>query len=102
MNAYMIAFVRIEDFDSYNHEYLQVAHPIVTKYGGKALVVSDNVKVLEGSIPKGKIVIVEFPSMNQAENFYASPEYQPLIAIRNKYTSSDAAIAENQIDPSKM
>lgn len=97
MKAYMIAFVRVQDFESYQREYLMKAHPILTKYGGEAIVMSEKVKHIEGTMPEGKVVIVEFPSMQRAEEFYNSAEYKPLIAIRNKYTSSDTVIAENEL-----
>ena len=99
MSAYMLAFVRIQNLDAYNTEYLAHAHAIITRHGGQALAVSDNITVLEGEMPKGKLVIVEFPSMAHAEAFYADPEYQPLIAIRQKYTQSDAAIFEKGFNP---
>ncbi len=51
MTAYIIAFVRFQDLEAYNREYLAAAHPIVTRHGGTALVVSENIRVLEGTFP---------------------------------------------------
>jgi len=98
MPAYIIAFVRFQNIESYNREYLEPASAIVAKHGGKALIVSENVKVLEGDIPAGRLVVVEFPSLADAEAFYADPDYQPLKEIRQKYTTSDSAVLENAFD----
>ena len=38
--------------------------------------------------------------MEKADAFYADPDYQPLIEIRNKYTQSDSAIVDKGFDPS--
>ena len=44
MSALMVAFVRVHDLEAYNREYLSIAHPLIGKYGGKALAVSEKVK----------------------------------------------------------
>ncbi len=99
MKAYMITFVRFQDLDAYNREYIKPAHAILTRHGGVALAVSDDMKVIEGEMPKGRTVIVEFPSMEHAEAFYNDPEYQPFKAIRHKYTECDSGIIEKGFDP---
>ncbi len=40
MTAYILAFVRFDDIDGYSREYLPAAHAIVTRHGGKPVVVS--------------------------------------------------------------
>lgn len=97
MSALMVAFVRVHDLEAYNREYLSSAHPLIAKYGGKALAVSENVKHIQGSLPEGKFVILEFPSMEQAEAYYYSAEHQTLMENGNKYFSSDSIIVENQL-----
>ena len=92
--AYLMAFVRVQDFDTYNKEYLEKATPIIMRHGGKPIAVSENPTLIEGKLPKGKLVIVEFPSMKAAEGFYNDPEYQPLIKVRNRVSKSDAMLFE--------
>lgn len=93
----MITFVRFSDIEAYNREYIRPAHAILTRHGGVALAVSDDIKVIEGNIPEGRTVLVEFPSMDAAEAFYNDPEYQPLKAIRHKYTECDSGIIEKSL-----
>lgn len=99
MKAYMITFVRFTDLEAYNREYITEAHAILTRHGGVAIAVSDDMKVIEGKMPEGRAVIVEFPSMAHAEAFYNDPEYKPLKKIRHKYTQCDSGIIEKGFSP---
>ena len=98
MSALMVAFVRVNDLEAYNREYLSSAHPLIEKYGGKALAVSEKIKKLQGALPEGKFVVLEFPTMDQAEAYYYSAEHQALLEKGNKYFSSDSIIVENSIN----
>ncbi len=92
MSAFILAFVHIKNVEAYNNEYMAKAHPIVVKHGGEAIAVTENVDVLEGKLPKGRLALVKFPSMDAANAFYADPDYQPLIAVRQKYTEGAAVL----------
>ena len=97
MSALMVAFVRVHDLEAYNREYLSIAHPLIEKYGGKALAVSEKIKKLQGSLPEGKFVILEFPTIEQAEDYFHSVEHQALMEKGKQYFSSDSIIVENQL-----
>ena len=92
--AFIVAFVRVNDYETYNNEYLTKAVPIIGRYGGVPIAISEKPTAMEGKLPEGKLVIVEFPSMKDAQDFYNDPEYQPLKAARLKVSSSDAVIFE--------
>jgi len=94
MPAYMMAFVRIENADAYYRDYASLAAPIVEKHGGKAMVRTENIQTIEGAVPEGLLAMLEFPTIEHAQAFYADPDYQPLIKVRQKYSSSDAVIFE--------
>lgn len=97
MKAYMITFVRFQDYEAYQREYIIAAHAILVSHGGRAIAVADEKKVIEGTFPEGRIVIVEFPSMKQAEAFYNDPDYLPFKTIRQKYSKADSAIIESDL-----
>jgi uncharacterized protein (DUF1330 family) len=62
------------------------------KHGGKVLVGSGAaMEALEGeeNLPS-TIIVLEFPSIEQAKAWYHDPEYAPLIKLRQ--TGSDANI----------
>ena len=69
MKAYMITFVRFQNLEAYKREYIKPAHAILTSHGGLALAVSDTMKVIEGEMPIGRAVIVEFPLWRMQKPF---------------------------------
>lgn len=95
MPAYMLTFVRVEDAETHARDYMPNAVPIVERHGGRPLSVTENFDVLEGSLPDGRLVLMEFPTKQHAEAFYADPEYQPLMEIRKKISSSDAVLFDS-------
>ena len=97
MSALMVAFVRVHDLEAYNREYLSAAHPLIAEYGGKALVVSENVKLISGNLPEGKFVILEFPNVDQANAYFYSDEHQELLKNSERYFSSDSVIVDNEL-----
>jgi len=94
MPAYMVAFVRVEDQEAFNSIYLEKAAKLVERHGGTTIAVADNPPTIEGTLPKGRLVILEFPSMEHAENFYNDPEYQPLKEARMQISQSDSTLFE--------
>ncbi|MCF2876429.1 MULTISPECIES: DUF1330 domain-containing protein [unclassified Tenacibaculum] len=94
MKAYMLAFVRVNDLETFNKEYIENAVPIVQRHGGVTVAVDENPLTIEGAVPEGRVVIVEFPTKVAAEAFYNDPEYQAIKAWRQKVSQSDSIILE--------
>ena len=94
MKAYMLAFVRVNDLEVFNREYIEKAVPIVQRHGGVTVAVDENPETIEGTVPGGRTVIVEFPSKQAALDFYHDPEYQPIKAWRKQVSESDSIIFE--------
>jgi len=82
MPAYLIAFVDIRDRVRFAKEYVAPIGATLEPFGGRVLAVSDDPKTMEGSVPPGRAVIIEFPDLDRAEAWYASDAYTPLIALR--------------------
>ena len=93
MSAYVIAEIEVTEPVTYE-EYRKQVLPVVTKYGGRFLVRGGNVKTKEGGWQPKRIVVLEFPSMDQAEKFYSSPEYAPLIKLRQKASKGGVILVE--------
>ena len=81
MTAYMIARVSVTDWDKYN-QYMKVAPGIINKYGGKFIVRGGQTITLEGPEEKWRIVVVEFPDLEKAREFYHSQDYADARKIR--------------------
>lgn len=94
MKAYMLAFVRIQDMEIFNQEYMQHAVPIVEKHGGITFAVDENPLLIEGALPEGRVVILEFPSKEAAKGFYNDPDYQQFKLRRKGISESDSIILE--------
>jgi len=75
MPAYIIADVQVTDPAKYE-EYRKRIPAALAKFGGKFLARGGKIAALEGDWSPSRIVIIEFASLDQAQRFYASPEYQ--------------------------
>jgi uncharacterized protein (DUF1330 family) len=51
-------------------------------------------EAVEGAWTPTRLVVVEFPSMEQLKRFYHSDEYAPLIELRNQSARTDMTFAE--------
>jgi uncharacterized protein (DUF1330 family) len=93
MSAYVIAEIEVVDPAAYE-EYRKQVLAIVTRYGGKFLVRGGKVEPKEGGWTPKRIVVLEFPSMAQAQKFYDSTEYAPLIKLRQKASKGKLILVE--------
>lgn len=81
MPAYVIARVSITDPEQYR-KYLEATPSIIEQYGGKAIARAPVPVTLEGPEEKRRIVILQFPTVEKAKEFYNSPEYQEARRLR--------------------
>jgi uncharacterized protein (DUF1330 family) len=88
MAAYIVAHIEVTDPARYEEYRRQVAATI-TQYGGRFLVRGGATEVLEGSLRPGRVVILEFASVEQAKTWWDSPEYRPLRELRQRASTGD-------------
>ena len=82
MTAYVIVRADVTDLDQWK-EYAAAAGPTSVPYGGKYIVRGGAVEGLENFEDEGKrVVLLEFPDMESARNWYNSAEYQAARAKR--------------------
>ncbi len=94
MAAYLMADVLPDDMDGYRESgYLEAAVRTATAHGGIYRVRGGETTVLEGDWEPGRMVIIEFPSMDALMTWYRSPEYQEWIAVRRKYAPGSKVVA---------
>ncbi len=91
MPAYLIGRITITDPERYR-EYTQLTPGIIAQYGGKFIVRGGEVTTLEGVPENQRLVIVEFPSVTQAQAFYNSPGYRQAMAIRQSASAGHFVI----------
>jgi uncharacterized protein (DUF1330 family) len=74
MPAYIIARVAVTDWTRYR-EYTKATPAAIARFGGKFIVRGGEIVNLEGEPETCRLVVIEFPSLDQAKAFYNSPEY---------------------------
>jgi uncharacterized protein (DUF1330 family) len=93
MSAYVIGDIEVTDPAVYEDYRKQVA-ATVQKYGGRFVVRGGKVEALEGGWSPKRLVMLEFPSMEQAQKWYRSSEYAPLIALRQRASRGRLVLVE--------
>lgn len=93
MAAYLIVRVNVTNPDQYA-EYMKLTPAIIEKYDGKFIVRGGDTVTLEGETETRRVVMVEFPSAEQAQACYNSAEYQAAIEIRKDAADAQFIVVE--------
>jgi uncharacterized protein (DUF1330 family) len=93
MAAYIIVDVEITDPVQYA-AYIRVVPPTIARYGGRFLVRGGKTETLEGSWIPNRVVVVEFPTVDQARAWWASEEYRDPKALRQSASITDMILVE--------
>ena len=93
MPAYVIADVEVTDPATFE-EYRTRVGATVEQYGGRFIVRGGRTETLEGDYQPHRVVVLEFPSYEQARRWYHSSEYAPLITMRQKAANTTAILVE--------
>jgi uncharacterized protein (DUF1330 family) len=81
MPAYIIARVQVTDWERYK-QYTQATPAAIEKFGGRFIVRGGETVSLEGPSEAGRLVVIEFPSLERAKAFYHSEEYSQAKKLR--------------------
>jgi uncharacterized protein (DUF1330 family) len=95
MTAYLINHLRIPNGvpKPENLLYLEKVEATFHPYGGRWLVLDAPVESLEGDWP-GSVVLMEFPDLDTARDWYNSAEYQEILPLRTSNAISDLILVE--------
>ena len=93
MSAYVIAIVDIKDPVRYER-YRAMVLPTITAYGGRFIARGGRTEVLEGAWAPRRMVIVEFPSLDRAKEWWSSAEYAEAKAIRQATSEGTLIVVE--------
>jgi uncharacterized protein (DUF1330 family) len=93
MAAYIIVEVETTD-EALMTEYRKHTPGAVAKFGGKFIVRGGKTKTLEGGWTPPRVVVLEFPTYEKAEEFYHSEHYKPILAMRLKAGKSKAILVD--------
>jgi len=93
MAGYYIAEVDVHDETAYA-EYRELASTTIAAHGGEYVVRGGAWESLEGDRPRSRVVVLRFPSVEVARNWFHSPEYEKAHAIRARAATSRSFIVE--------
>ena len=81
MSAYVVVEIEVLDPERYG-TYKQLAPHSIAQYGGRYVARGGEVATLEGTWSPKRLVILEFPSVEQAKAWWSSAEYADAKALR--------------------
>ena len=93
MAAYVLVQVDVKDPVRYE-DYKAMVPPSIEKFGGRFLVRGGKTHTMEGDWSPRRLVVVEFPSVEQATAWWSSAEYAEAKALRQATSASQLIIAE--------
>ncbi|MEV6049308.1 DUF1330 domain-containing protein [Streptomyces xanthochromogenes] len=73
--------------------YMERIQSTLDSFGGRFLVHNQAVEIREGAWPEA-LVIIEFPAIEEARAWYASPAYQALIPLRTDHIAGDVVLVD--------
>jgi uncharacterized protein (DUF1330 family) len=91
--GYLIVEIDVADTERYAG-YSARTPAVIAKYDGEFMVRAGRTEGLEGAPPRGRVVVVRFPSYDRALEFYRSDDYADLLALRLSISESDAFVVE--------
>jgi uncharacterized protein (DUF1330 family) len=85
--GYIYVELEVRDLDNYRTHYISRSTPAVAKFGGAFVVRGGEVSVKNGPTDARRIVLVEFPTYEQALAFYDSPDYAEAMRWRDQFAA---------------
>ena len=100
MPGYVGTLLDIHDQDRFR-QYLKGVGPSLAKRGGQIVLRGPIADVVEGRLDTcedTRLVMIEFPSLEAAHEWYDSAEYQELIKLREEPVASTTAFFIDGVD----
>lgn len=91
--GYVVVQVDVQDPEKFE-EYRAQVPATIKQYGGEYLVRGGQFEKLEGAEPLGRMVLLRFPSYEQAKAWYHSEEYKGPMAMRHAASRANAVLVE--------
>jgi uncharacterized protein (DUF1330 family) len=94
MPGFYIAEVNVKNQDGYVKEFVPAALEALQNAGGKLVVRGGNIVVTQGAPPAARIVVLQFASIDKAQNWWNSQTQREAQAIGDKYATFRSYIVE--------
>ena len=93
MPGYVVANVRVRDPGAYE-QYLRVVPTTIEHFGGRYLARGGQAQAAEGHLEPSRVIVLEFPSYEDAQLWYSSPEYTAAKQLRHGCAVGEMIIVE--------
>ncbi len=93
MPAYVIVEIEIEDNEAYE-EYKKLTPAAIAACDGKFIIRGAKTECLEGDWYPQRMVVLEFPSVERAKEWWASPGYSKAKDIRQKAAKTKMIVVQ--------
>ena len=91
--AFIMVQMKAKSLEELNKRYAQFAIPLLHKYGGQMIAGTPAPNIKEGEWNGNWAAVLQFPSMDAAEGWYNSDEYQPYKNLRiNELQSEEGRV----------
>jgi len=97
MPAYVIAHIDVKDPVKYE-DYKKMSPVSIKNFGGRFIVRGAQAEVLEGTWRPKRLVLLEFPSVEVAKQWWASEDYADAKALRQATSTGDMIVLQG-FDP---
>lgn len=95
-SAYYVVEVNVRDLDKYKNDYASHVAATLAPYGGRYLAAGGRTESIEGAPPASRVSILEFPSVDKAEAWYNSPDYDKIKPVRHAVATTRSFIVEGR------
>ena len=93
MKAYVIANIDVHDPVRYA-DYIKLTPGSIAPFGGRFIARGGRSESLEGQTAANRMVMIEFPSYEEAKAWYDSAEYRVALAIRQSASHGSLILVE--------
>jgi uncharacterized protein (DUF1330 family) len=93
MSAYVIVEVSIHDPKEYE-AYKKLTPATIAAYDGKFIVRGGPTETLEGDWQPGRMVVLEFPTVERAKEWWGSDIYSEAKAIRHRSAKTKMIVVQ--------
>ncbi|HKB09556.1 MAG TPA: DUF1330 domain-containing protein [Vicinamibacterales bacterium] len=93
--AYILVQVDVTNPQQYA-EYTKLSPGIIEKFGGRFLARGGRTATLEGPPARSRVVVIEFPSFERAQQFYNSADYVAARKVRAGAATAQFVLVEGQ------
>ena len=92
--VYYIGEIDVHNVEAYLKDYAPKAQALIRSFGGRFVAVSNNPTPVEGTPPKGRVVIQQWDSMDKVNAWRSSAEYKELRKIGDQHATFRAFTVE--------